>query len=77
MNLTIQMELMHWNQDRWDVIPSKNHVREGCPRFSDKQLIYSTWPVREACVPATSSVIRTMQHGAQRGPVTLAFSSYL
>ena len=46
VNLTIQMELRHWNQDKWEAIPSKIHVREGCLRFSDKQLIYSIWRVR-------------------------------
>ena len=43
--MTIHMELRHWNQDKWEAISSKNHVREGCLRFSDKQLIYSTWHV--------------------------------
>ena len=45
VNLTVQMELMHWNQDKWEAIPSNNRV-QGCLRFSDKQLIYSTWRVR-------------------------------
>ena len=52
VNLTIQMEIRHWNQDKWEAILSKNRVREGYLRFSDKQLIYSTWRVRQACVSA-------------------------
>ena len=60
VNLTIQMELRHWDSDKWEVILSKNHVREGCLRFSDKQLIYSTLRVRQACVSAISSVMRTI-----------------
>ena len=28
VNLTIQMELMHWNQDKWEAFPSKNHEKD-------------------------------------------------
>ena len=46
VNLTIQMALKYWNQDKCEAIPRKNHVREGCLRFLNKQLIYSIWRVR-------------------------------
>ena len=29
VHLTVRMELMHWNQDKWEAILSKNHVQEG------------------------------------------------
>ena len=37
VNLTIQMELIHWDQDKWEAIPSKNHV-QGCLWFSDNKI---------------------------------------
>ena len=49
VDLIIWMALRHWNQDKWEAIPSKNHVREECLRFSDKQLIYSTDIFNLAC----------------------------
>ena len=64
VSLTIQMELRHWNQNKWETITIKNHVREGCLRFSDKQLIYSDehefLPLPELSEPS-SMVLRESQ----------------